>query len=61
MAQKQTTKPPEKKEETKPVEPKDIKNKKLSEDTDALMEEIDEILEVNCEEFVRNYVQRGGE
>lgn len=28
---------------------------------DTLMDEIDEILEENAEEFVRNYVQRGGE
>ncbi len=28
---------------------------------DALVDEIDEVLEVNAEEFVKNYVQRGGE
>jgi ubiquitin-like protein Pup len=28
---------------------------------DALIEEIDEVLEENAEEFVKNYVQRGGE
>jgi len=26
-----------------------------------LIEEIDEVLEENAEEFVKNYVQRGGE
>ena len=28
---------------------------------DELLEEIDEILEENAEEFVKNYVQKGGE
>ncbi|MDD9820867.1 MAG: ubiquitin-like protein Pup [Nitrospira sp.] len=35
--------------------------RKLQEDTDALVDEIDEILEENAAEFVRNYVQKGGE
>lgn len=34
---------------------------KLKEDMDALIEEIDDVLEENAEEFVKNYVQRGGE
>jgi len=29
--------------------------------TDELLDEIDELLEVNAEEFVRNYVQKGGQ
>ena len=28
---------------------------------DELIEEIDDVLEENAEEFVKNYVQRGGE
>ena len=28
---------------------------------DEVMDEIDEVLEENAEEFVKNYVQRGGE
>ena len=28
---------------------------------DALLDEIDGVLEVNAEEFVRSYVQKGGE
>ncbi len=32
-----------------------------SSDLDGLMDEIDEVLEENAEEFVKNYVQRGGE
>jgi ubiquitin-like protein Pup len=34
---------------------------KLKEEMDSLIEEIDEVLEENAEEFVKNYVQRGGE
>jgi ubiquitin-like protein Pup len=34
---------------------------KLRDDMDALIDEIDEVLEENAEEFVKNYVQRGGE
>ena len=33
----------------------------LKEDMDSLMDEIDSVLEENAEEFVKNYVQRGGE
>lgn len=32
-----------------------------SEDLDDLLDEIDTVLEENAEEFVRNYVQKGGE
>jgi ubiquitin-like protein Pup len=31
------------------------------EDLDALLDEIDEILEENSQEFVENYIQRGGQ
>ncbi len=34
---------------------------KLKQDIDSLIEEIDEVLEENAEEFVKNYVQKGGE
>ena len=37
------------------------KGKELKEDMDSLMEDIDAVLEENAEEFVKNYVQRGGE
>ena len=37
------------------------KGKELKEEMDALVDEIDEVLEQNAEEFVKNYVQRGGE
>ena len=34
---------------------------KLKSDLDDLLDEIDEVLEDNAEDFVRNYVQKGGE
>ncbi|HEY2552544.1 MAG TPA: ubiquitin-like protein Pup [Streptosporangiaceae bacterium] len=34
---------------------------KLTDDVDAILDEIDEVLEENAEEFVRSYVQKGGE
>jgi ubiquitin-like protein Pup len=34
---------------------------KLTDDVDALLDEIDETLEANAEEFVRGFVQKGGE
>ncbi|HWD24041.1 MAG TPA: ubiquitin-like protein Pup [Acidimicrobiales bacterium] len=34
---------------------------KLKADIDDLLDEIDEVLEDNAEEFVRNYVQKGGQ
>ncbi len=37
------------------------KGEALQSDMDALIDEIDEVLEENAEEFVKNYVQRGGE
>ncbi|MET1001826.1 MAG: ubiquitin-like protein Pup [Acidimicrobiia bacterium] len=37
------------------------RGEKLKEDIDDLLDEIDSVLEDNAEEFVRNYVQKGGE
>jgi ubiquitin-like protein Pup len=37
------------------------KGDELKEDMDALVDEIDAVLEENAEEFVKNYVQRGGQ
>lgn len=34
---------------------------KLKADIDDLLDEIDEVLESNAEDFVRSYVQKGGE
>ncbi len=37
------------------------RGEKLKADLDDLLDEIDEVLEDNAEEFVRNYVQKGGQ
>lgn len=37
------------------------KGDELKEELDALLDEIDEVLEVNAEQFVKDYVQKGGE
>ena len=34
---------------------------KIKAELDDLLDEIDEVLEVNSEEFVRSYVQKGGQ
>ncbi len=38
-----------------------VSHDKLKSDLDDLLDEIDEALETNAEEFVKNYVQKGGE
>jgi len=35
--------------------------KRLTEEMDDLVDEIDKVLEENAAEFVKNYVQKGGE
>ena len=35
--------------------------RKLRDELDDLLDEIDEVLESNAEDFVRSYVQKGGE
>ena len=37
------------------------RHEKLTEDVDAILDEIDDVLEVNAEDFVRSFVQKGGQ
>jgi ubiquitin-like protein Pup len=37
------------------------KGEELKEELDSLLDEIDEVLEENAEEFVKQYIQKGGE
>jgi ubiquitin-like protein Pup len=46
-------------EETTPASSE--RGDKLKAELDDLLDEIDEVLEDNAEEFVRNYVQKGGQ
>ena len=51
---KSTSKESDETEETSVPAPKEF-------DIDDILDEIDEVLEENAEEFVRGYVQKGGE
>jgi ubiquitin-like protein Pup len=50
-------------EEVAPAETSDVQERvgKLTDDVDALLDEIDEALEENAEDFVKSFVQKGGE
>ena len=37
------------------------RREKLAEDVDDILDEIDDVLEANAEDFVRSYVQKGGQ
>ena len=50
-------------EEVQAEESTDVaeRHEKLTDDVDAILDEIDEVLESNSDEFVRGFVQKGGE
>ena len=50
-------------EETSVEEASDVQERvgKLTDDVDSLLDEIDDVLEENAEDFVKSYVQKGGE
>lgn len=50
-------------EETQVEQASDVQERvgKLTDDVDALLDEIDDVLEEDAEAFVRGYVQKGGE
>jgi ubiquitin-like protein Pup len=61
--QRQTTRRAEETEEAEVSSTAEVqeRNEKLTDDVDAILDEIDEVLEENAEEFVRSYVQKGGQ
>jgi ubiquitin-like protein Pup len=61
--QKQTGRTDRETEEVEASSTSDVqeRHEKLSDDVDSILDEIDEVLEENAEEFVRSYVQKGGE
>ena len=61
--QRQTSRRTEEAEDTEAASTEEGKERheKLSDDVDAILDEIDEVLEENAEEFVRSYVQKGGQ
>jgi prokaryotic ubiquitin-like protein Pup len=61
--QRQTQRRTEQVEDTDVQESDEVRERqeKLTDDVDSILDEIDEVLEENAEEFVRSYVQKGGE
>ena len=63
MAQEQKQPKKSSQDDTEIEEQPEVAERKeqLDEDIDAILDEIDEVLESNAEEFVKSYVQKGGE
>ncbi len=66
MAEREQKRRPAPSRETETIEEDEAaasteRGEKLKAEIDDLLDEIDEVLEDNAEEFVRNYVQKGGE
>ena len=61
--QRQTTRRAEETEETEAASTAEVteRHEKLSDDVDAILDEIDDVLETNAEDFVRAFVQKGGQ
>ncbi len=60
MAEQEQRRPRRSEGETDAVEEKGASTESI-EEIDDLLDEIDSVLEENAEEFVKNYVQKGGE
>lgn len=64
MAEREQKKKPAPQKQDEVVEEVPAKSEtgeKIKAELDDLLDEIDEVLEVNAEEFVKSYVQKGGE
>ena len=59
--QKRKAAPARETEDVAPAPAPSEQGEKLKADIDDLLDEIDEVLETNAEDFVRSYVQKGGE
>jgi ubiquitin-like protein Pup len=61
--QERASKSTEEVEEVIDQAPTDVHERveELTNDVDDLLDEIDDVLEANAEEFVRSYVQKGGQ
>ena len=59
---KNTRKPSETDEEQVETTAVDTEAKaKLDDDVDSILDEIDDVLETNAEDFVKSYIQKGGQ
>jgi ubiquitin-like protein Pup len=64
MAEREQKKKPAPQKQDKAVEEAPAKSEtgeKIKGELDDLLDEIDEVLESNAEDFVKSYVQKGGE
>ncbi len=61
--QKQPRKSSQDETATEEVVESDVAERKemIDEDVDAILDEIDEVLETNAEDFVKSFIQKGGE
>jgi ubiquitin-like protein Pup len=60
--QQRKTRRAEDEQEVTDIAPADSAHKaELDSEVDSLLDEIDDVLEVNAEEFVRSFVQKGGQ
>ncbi len=61
--QKQPRRSTESEEVTEEVTETDVAERKeaLDDDVDAILDEIDEVLESNAEDFVKSFIQKGGQ
>jgi ubiquitin-like protein Pup len=61
--QKQPRKSSETEETTEVAPESDVAERKdaLDDDVDAILDEIDEVLETNAEDFVKSFIQKGGQ
>ena len=61
--QKQPRKSSQEETTTEEVVETDVAERKemIDEDVDAILDEIDDVLETNAEDFVKSFIQKGGE
>lgn len=61
--QKQPRKSDEAEETTEVAPESDVAERReaLDDDVDAILDEIDDVLETNAEDFVKSFIQKGGE
>ena len=61
--QKRATRRDSEQDEVEGSESTDLAERKeqLDEDIDAILDEIDDVLEVNAEDFVKSFIQKGGQ
>lgn len=58
---KKTTRPAETDDQVEVTDVDVERKEKLDDDVDSILDEIDDVLEENAEEFVRSFVQKGGQ